>query len=58
MTLPNQNATEAIAAAPMPTNRTLRRRQNIPFQFLRFMILNFRMVRMVTRGHGDTPTKH
>jgi hypothetical protein len=44
-------AEERIAAAPLPTNRTLRMRSNIPFQLWRFAVINLRMVRMIRKGH-------
>lgn len=37
---------------PLPTRRTLRRRQSLPLQFGRFIALNVKMLRMVFRGHG------
>ncbi len=37
---------------PLPTRRTLRRRQSLPLQFGRFVALNVKMLRMVFRGHG------
>lgn len=49
------NGDEQIAAAPMPTRRTLWLRRFIPVQLVRFVVTNLRMVRMVTRGHGDRP---
>lgn len=51
------NGDQQIAAAPMPTRRTLWLRRSIPVQLVRFALTNLRMVRMVTRGHGDRPTK-
>ncbi|MEJ2578286.1 MAG: hypothetical protein P8Z68_04230 [Kineosporiaceae bacterium] len=42
---------ERIQSSPMPTPRTLRGRYNIPYQLLRFLRLNFRMIAMVTKGH-------
>ncbi len=45
------NANEHIAAAPLPTARTLRRRNNLARQSLRFVALNGRIMRMVLRGH-------
>jgi hypothetical protein len=42
---------KSIADAPMPTAQTLRRRQSIPFQVLRFISFNLRMLKMVTRAH-------
>ncbi len=42
---------ERIAAAPLPTRRTLRRRGSIPRQLWRFGQINLRMLRMVRRAH-------
>lgn len=42
---------EQIAAAPLPTARTLRRRNNLAVQAARFVALNTRIMRMVARGH-------
>ena len=41
----------SIADAPLPTTKTLRRRKSVPFQVLRFMAFNLRMLKMVTRAH-------
>ena len=42
---------ESIAAAPLPTQRTLRMRRNVPFQLLRFAAINLRMAGVILRGH-------
>lgn len=42
---------DRIAAAPLPTRRTLRRRTSMPVQIVRFALINLRMLRMVTKGH-------
>lgn len=44
-------ADDRIAAAPLPTARTLRRRRSIPVQLWRFGQINLRMMRMVRRAH-------
>ena len=44
-------ADERVAAAPLPTARTLRLRSNIPFQLWRFAVINLRMLRMIRKGH-------
>lgn len=44
------NAKDSIARAPLPTPRTLRRRQSIAYQSWRFIAANFRFLRMVTKG--------
>lgn len=43
---------DRIAAAPLPTERTLRRRTSMPVQLLRFAMINLRMLRMVRRDHS------
>ncbi len=43
---------QRIAEAPLPTPRTLKRRQNLFIQFLRFVAHNLRIMRMVIKGHG------
>jgi hypothetical protein len=46
------NDTEArIASAPLPTARTLRRRNALAMQAWRFAVINLRMVRMIRRSH-------
>ncbi len=40
-----------LSRAPMPTGKTLRMRQNLPFQFTRFLSFNSRIMRMVIKGH-------
>jgi len=42
----------ASSTAPMPTKHTLRMRTNIPFQLLRFGIVNIKMLRMVIKSHN------
>jgi hypothetical protein len=44
-------ANDQIAAAPLPTARTLRRRRSIPWQMWRFATINLRMLRMVRKAH-------
>ena len=43
---------ERIASAPLPTDKTLRRRSSLPVQAWRFARINLRMVRMIRRGHA------
>ena len=45
------NVNEQIAMAPLPTRHTLRRRNNVAVQAVRFVALNGRIMRMVLRGH-------
>ena len=42
---------DRIAAAPLPTTRTLRRRSSIPRQIWRFGQINLCMLRMVRKAH-------
>lgn len=46
------NVDERIAAAPLPTAATLRRRKSLPVQLVRFALINLRMMRMVRKGHS------
>ncbi len=43
-------ATTDIANAPLPTQRTVRLRQSIPFQLWRFLTLNIRFARIIAKG--------
>jgi hypothetical protein len=45
-------ADESIASAPMPTEKTLRARRNLAFQFWRFIMINLKMIKMIRKGHG------
>jgi hypothetical protein len=38
--------------APMPTERTVRLRTNLPLQAFRFAAVGIRMTRMILRSHG------
>ena len=40
-----------LSKAPLPTGKTLKMRQSLPFQFMRFLSFNGRIVRMVVKGH-------
>ena len=40
-----------LSKAPMPTGKTLKMRQSLPFQFTRFLSFNSRIMRMVIKGH-------
>jgi hypothetical protein len=42
-----------IMVAPLPTEATLRRRQSLPLQVMRFLALNTRIMRMVLKGHHE-----
>jgi hypothetical protein len=45
------DAARGIAEAPLPTRRTLRARSSLPYQVMRFVAFNARMLRMVMKGH-------
>ena len=40
-----------LSGMPQPTRLTVRIRNNLPYQFGRFVVLNARMIRMVLSGH-------
>jgi len=44
-----------LSGMPQPTKLTVRIRNNLPFQFGRFIVLNARMIRMVVSGHEKAP---
>ena len=44
------DTTKSIANAPLPTDKTLRRRKSLIFQAWRFAALNLRMLTMITKG--------
>ena len=44
------DANQRIAEAPLPTTATLRARSSLPYQAVRFMAFNLRMLRMVRKG--------
>jgi hypothetical protein len=53
MTSPADLATaERIRTSPLPTAQTLRRRQNLPVQLLRFARINLRMLKVITAKHS------
>jgi hypothetical protein len=41
-----------LSTAPLPTSRTLRRRQSLPVQAFRFVAFYVRLVRMVLKRHS------
>lgn len=45
------NASQSISQAPLPTEKTVRARTNLVFQFWRFLAINMRMMKMVRKGH-------
>ena len=42
----------SIAQAPLPTEKTVRRRTALPTQLVRFAAINLRMVSIIIKGHG------
>ena len=40
-------------ASPMPTARTLRGRENIFFQLIRFVAINLKMLRVIAKGGAE-----
>jgi hypothetical protein len=42
---------ERIAAAPLPTTSTLRRRGSLPLQLWRFVLFNLRLLGMIRKSH-------
>jgi hypothetical protein len=42
---------DRLMTAPIPTKQLLRQRKSIPFQFLRFIALNFKILSMVHKAH-------
>ena len=45
------DADQRIADAPLPTEAALRARSSLPYQAVRFVAFNLRMLRMVRKGH-------
>jgi hypothetical protein len=45
------NGDDAIAGAPLPTEKTLKARRNLLVQIWRFIAINFRMVKMIFKGN-------
>ncbi|MDR0782166.1 MAG: hypothetical protein LBE83_00155 [Propionibacteriaceae bacterium] len=41
----------AIDIAPLPTAKTLRQRRNLAYQFVRFLGINLKMIRVIVSGH-------
>ena len=52
-----ENPNEAIARAPLPTTKTLRQRKNILLQFMRFIAINLKMIKMIRKGHHPMEKK-
>lgn len=52
-----ENPNEAIARAPLPTEKTLKQRKNVVIQFFRFCAINFKMIKMIRKGHHPMEKK-
>jgi hypothetical protein len=48
---PMDDVARSIAEAPLPTRRTLHARASVPYQVMRFVAFNIRMLRMVRKAH-------
>ena len=44
-------ATKAIMASPLPTEATLANRHNPVYQFLRFIAINLKMMKVIGASH-------
>jgi len=51
LTSPAAQPIADVSGAPLPTDRTLRMRRNVPFQLTRFAVFNIRIMRMLFKGH-------
>ena len=47
----NTDPTHDLRTAPLPTAKTLKMRQNLPYQAYRFGRVNLRMLKLVRRSH-------
>ncbi len=47
----HNHVAESIASAPMPTDETLAKRSSLPYQIIRFVAINLKMIRVIVRGH-------
>ena len=52
-----ENPGEAIARAPLPTEKTLKQRKNVLIQLTRFAAINIKMIRMIRKGHHPMEKK-
>lgn len=52
-----ENPNESIARAPLPTEKTLKQRNNLFIQFMRFCSINVRMIKMIRKGHHPMEKK-
>lgn len=48
---PTSDPIADLSKSPLPTAKTLKMRQSLPFQFTRFLSFNSRIMRMVIKGH-------
>lgn len=46
------DADEQFAAVPLPTRRTRWMRTFVPWQLMRFAVINLKMLRIIWRSHG------
>lgn len=51
ITTPAGSTVADLSKAPLPTPKTLKRRQSLPLQLTRFAVFNSRIMRMVLKGH-------
>ena len=51
MTDDTQTPVADLSGAPLPTEKTLRRRRSLPYQATRFAVFTLRIMRMVLKGH-------
>ena len=42
-----------LSGSPLPTEKTLKMRKNLPFQFMKFLAFDLRIMRMVMKGHSQ-----
>jgi hypothetical protein len=52
-----ENPNESIAKAPLPTEKTLKQRQNVFMQVMRFGAINIKMIKMIRKGHHPMERK-
>lgn len=52
-----ENPQESIARAPLPTEKTLRQRNNLFIQLFRFCSINMKMIKMIRKGHHPLEKK-
>lgn len=50
-TTPSEVPVADLSGAPLPTADTLRKRQSLPLQSVRFVAFSARIMRMVLKGH-------